>query len=323
MPIPARATQPAADSHRTSPAVPPVPRFEFHISNRNSKFLEISVTPTKHSLEALSNRNKNSGIACRAGCSPTTPKIRRSPETVAGPLIQRRLPVEAGSPPARSGRLLSAHRRTRNCASLRLTHAQPAPTGSPLQILNPGSLRPLVRFFARLRTACAAGYSTARACQPARLHVARVTAGQRSAPTRQPLTSLAISNISNRNKNTILSPDCTGVLARARSALDCGRSATALLTSTQSPTHHAPSGHASMSVTAGQRSALTRQPLTYLLTPTISNRQWKGLETAVTHRKQTPDSFLIDNENAVLRIKRSRPPSRSTSSSKSSFYEKV
>ncbi len=34
--------------------------------------------------------------------------------------------------------------------------------------------------------------------------------------------------------------------------------------------------------------------------PAISNRQWKGLEIAATHTKQTPDPFLIDNENALL-----------------------
>ncbi len=33
----------------------------------------------------------------------------------------------------------------------------------------------------------------------------------------------------------------------------------------------------------------------------LSNRQWKGLEIAVTHTKQTPDPFLIDNENAPFR----------------------
>ena len=31
-----------------------------------------------------------------------------------------------------------------------------------------------------------------------------------------------------------------------------------------------------------------------------SNRQWKGLEIAVTHTKQAPDPFLIDNENALF-----------------------
>jgi hypothetical protein len=274
MPIPAPATQPAAVSHSTSPAVTPSPHIEFHISNRNSKLLETSVTPTKHSPGAVSNRNKNTRscgsqfwlrnaahaskicartqlrvIACRAGCSPTTPKICRSLETVAGPLIQRRLPVVAGSPPSRSGRLLSVRHPAVNCARLRLTPAQPAPTGSPLQILNPGSLRPLVRFSARKRTACTAGYSTA-----------RPSSGQR--PT-------------------------------------------------------------SVLVTAGQRSALTRQRLTFLLTTPISNRHWMRLEIAVTHTKQTPDPFLIDTENALFSVVRAAPMWRSTSSSKSAFYEKV
>ena len=36
-------------------------------------------------------------------------------------------------------------------------------------------------------------------------------------------------------------------------------------------------------------------------TTATSNRQWKGLEIAVTHTKQTPDPFLIDNENQLLR----------------------
>ena len=32
----------------------------------------------------------------------------------------------------------------------------------------------------------------------------------------------------------------------------------------------------------------------------ISNRQWKGLEIAVTHSKQRPAKFLIDNKNSLL-----------------------
>ncbi len=139
----------------------------------------------------------SSGIACRAGCSRTAPKILPTPEPMAGRRIQRRLPVEAGSRLSRSGRLLCKRHRTATCAGLRLNHAQPAPTGSPLRILDPGSLRELIGFPARKRTACAGGYSTL----------------QRHAPL------------------------------------------------------------------------------------PLSNRQPKGLEIAVTQTKQTPDSFLIDNEN--------------------------
>jgi hypothetical protein len=36
--------------------------------------------------------------------------------------------------------------------------------------------------------------------------------------------------------------------------------------------------------------------------PAISNRQWKGLEIAVTHTNKTPNPFLIDNENAPSRV---------------------
>jgi hypothetical protein len=140
--------------HPASPTASP------QISNRYWKLLEIPVTPTKHLPGPVSNRNKNRGIACRAGCSPTTSKIRPTPETPAGPPIQRRLPVEAGSRLSRSGRLAFAHYRPFNRAGLRLTHAQSAPTGSPLQTRGPRSVHALIRFVARKRTACAAGYST-------------------------------------------------------------------------------------------------------------------------------------------------------------------
>jgi hypothetical protein len=39
------------------------------------------------------------------------------------------------------------------------------------------------------------------------------------------------------------------------------------------------------------------------LSPEISNRHWKRLEIAVTHRKQSTDPFLIDNENALSRTR--------------------
>ena len=119
--------------------------------------------------------------------------------------------------------------------------------------------------------------------------------------------------VSNRNKNTILTNVCAGAPARARSALDCGRSATAefaehprvhterapcalkraLPKSAPPRTDHAPSAHrfAPVFVTAGQRSALTRQPLTFVSVSSISNRQWKGLEIPVTHTKQTPPAL--------------------------------
>ena len=41
----------------------------------------------------------------------------------------------------------------------------------------------------------------------------------------------------------------------------------------------------------------------YLTNSAISNRQWKGLEIAATHTKQTSDPFLIDNKNALFRRK--------------------
>jgi catechol 2,3-dioxygenase-like lactoylglutathione lyase family enzyme len=53
-------------------------------------------------------------------------------------------------------------------------------------------------------------------------------------------------------------------------------------------------------VAAGQRSALTRQLLTWRRQPAPSNRHWKGLEIAATPTKQSSKTFLIDNENALF-----------------------
>jgi hypothetical protein len=206
------------------------------ISNRYWKLLEIALTPTKHSLDPISNRYENTqfsavctGAPVRArsaldcGSSATAefakcPRIhteraqcaleRALPKSALHPIAhapsgQRLspLPVEAGSPPSRSARLPFALRHTHNCAGLRLSHAQPAPTGSSFVMLGPSTIRPLITFVARRRTACAAGYSTLQR------HASRHT----------------------------------------------------------------------------------------------SNRHWKGLEIAVTHTKQSPDPFLIDNENTPFR----------------------
>ncbi len=182
------------------------------ISNRNWKLLGISVTHTKHSPGPVSNRNKNTfawgsqfwlrnAARTRLNCACTSDtRVRRTPKTLTDRRTRRRLPAEAGSPLSRSGRLPFVLLRIVNFAGLRLSHAQPAPTGSSVVTLGPRWLRAISRTFARQRTACAAGYSTAPPLQ-----------------------------------------------------------------------RHAPSS--------------------------ISNRQWKGLETAATPTKQSTDSFLIDNEN--------------------------
>jgi hypothetical protein len=174
------AVAPATAGQRRASTRKPLTSFStLTISNRNWKLLEIPATPTKHSPDPISNRNKNSGIACEfgkpqirteecqrhseragAGCSPTPPKISPTPETLPGPLIRRLTPVDAGSRLSRSGRLRSARHRAVNSAGFRLTPTQPAPTGSSVVKLGPSSARTLILFFSRRRTACAAGYST-------------------------------------------------------------------------------------------------------------------------------------------------------------------
>ena len=72
-------------------------------------------------------------------------------------------------------------------------------------------------------------------------------------------------------------------------------------------------------ITRARTAASTRLPAEN----TFSNRHWMRLEIAVTHTKQTPDPFLIDTENALFSVVRAAPMWRSTSSSKSAFYEKV
>src|SRR5580698_6829106 len=103
--------------------------------------------------------------------------------------------------------------------------------------------------------------------------------------------------VSNRNKNThawgrhscLRNATRTQMnCARTISILDCGGAATAL----------------PPAATRARKSLvhLVRSPRS-----AISNRQRKGLEIAVTHTKQSPAPFLIDNENHPSRLQKEPP----------------
>jgi hypothetical protein len=271
---------------RTPTGFTPISAPKAAISNRNFQQLKTRVTHRKHSPDPKSNRNFRStnltgGIACRAGCSPSTPKLRPTRKSAPGRRIQRHAPAEAGSRNARSGRFQVILRRGANCAGLRSNHPQPAPTGSSVVVLGPGSIRAFSMFLAHQRTASAAGYLT---------NLAPIS--NRSDPRLEmpeTYTKQRTGTLSNRHKFThskfrlrFASPPARVARLRLRTL------AFALPIPSPPPIDLVPSDHHFHSM----RGACNSSPAASLGTQ-ISNRHLAPLERDVNIRKQKDPPILI------------------------------